>query len=150
MIFIFDQVKIYPGRFMATITIERSNEFTNRMREFIILIDGVQAGTIANGTTKAFTVPPGQHRLVAKIDWCSSPELLIDVKADDNSNVKVSGFKYANWLIGFGAVILAIHFILQETMQIYYGIFFLAPLFFMLLYYLTLGRNKYLTLTELK
>lgn len=135
---------------MAIIKIERSNEFTNRMREFIILIDGQQAGTIANGATKEFTVSPGQHRLAAKIDWCSSPELTIDVKEDDKSSFNVSGFKYANWLIGIGAFILIIHFILQETMQIYYGIFFLAPLFLMLLYYLTLGRNKYLAVTELQ
>ena len=34
---------------MATINITRSNEYTNRFRNYIILIDGKEAGKIGNG-----------------------------------------------------------------------------------------------------
>ena len=105
---------------MATIKIQRTSEWNARLRDFKIFIDEQQVGTIANGETKEFTTPAGKHTITAKIDWCSSPDLTIN--ADDNKTkcLKVGGFKNANWMLPIA-----------------------------LLYYLTIGRKKYLRLEEI-
>jgi len=133
---------------MATIRIERTNEFLNRMRNFTIYIDGEQAGTVANGETKDFTVTPGQHSVLAKIDWCTSPTLSINTGDTEIKKLKVGGFKIASPLIFTGLGILILHFLLSEIVQFNYVILLLIPVFLLLSYYLTLGRNKYLTIGE--
>lgn len=64
---------------MATIKLQRTSEYINRMRDYHILIDGQKVGTIANGETKEFETTNGQHSLIAKIDWCSSPEINLNI-----------------------------------------------------------------------
>lgn len=135
---------------MATITIERTNEFLNKMRDFKIFIDGSQVGTIANGETKDFPINGGPHYLTAKIDWCSSPDIAISLGDAETKKFKVGGFKTANWLIFLGLGILVLHLLLSEITQFNYTVLLLVPIFLLLVYYLTLARKKYLTLTESK
>ena len=134
---------------MATIRLKRTNEYNNRMRDYKIFIDGQQVGTIANGETKDFPTTVGQHTVTAKIDWCSSPELLIELKENQTSNLKVGGFKYGKILMPVGLGLIVLHFILSKFADFDYTIFLVAPLFLLLVYYLTIGRKKYLTLEEL-
>lgn len=130
---------------MASIKITRTSEYSNRMRDYQIFIDGQKVGTIANGETKEFEISTGQHSIVAKIDWCSSPELLFD--SNDTTTFKVGGFKYGNWIMPIGLGIIVVHFILQRTMNFGYTFYLIVPVFLLLVYYLTLGRKNYLTLT---
>lgn len=100
---------------MATIRIKRTNEYSNLLRDYKIFIDGQQVGTIANGETKDFSTTVGQHTVTAKIDWCSSPDVSIDVKENQTIALNVYGLK--------------------------------TPIEFLVhIYYLTKGRNRYLTL----
>lgn len=133
---------------MATIKLQRPSEYNNRMRDYKIFIDGLQVGTIANGETKEFATTVGQHSVTAKIDWCSSPD--ISIKTDDNEirNLKVSGFKNGSWLMPITGGIIALHFILKMMVDIDYTIVLVIPVFILLVYYFTLGRKKYLNLTE--
>lgn len=78
---------------MATIRIKRTNEYSNLFRDYKIFIDGQQVGTIATGETKDFSTTVGQHTVTAKIDWCSSPDVSIDVKEDQTVNLNVCGLK---------------------------------------------------------
>ncbi len=133
---------------MATIKLQRTSEYNNRMRDYKILIDGLQVGTIANGETKEFTTTVGQHSVTAKIDWCSSPEISINTDDNEIKNLKVGGFKNGNWLMPIAGGIIALHFILKITVDIEYTIVLVIPVFILLVYYLTLGRKNYLTLTD--
>ena len=63
---------------MAKIKLQRTSENKNRLGDYQIYIDGQKIGTIANGETKEFETNNGQHSLVAKIDWSSSPELILN------------------------------------------------------------------------
>jgi hypothetical protein len=103
---------------MATIRIKRTSEYINLLRDYKIFIDGQQVGTIANGEIKDFPTTVGQHIVTAKIDWCSSPDVSIDVKENQTINLNVYGLKTLNG-------------------------------FLLLMYYLTKGKNKYLTLEVL-
>lgn len=134
---------------MATIKIQRTSEYNNRMRNYQIFIDGQKTGIIANGQTMEFTTSPGQHTIMAKIDWCSSPDLLIHINDNETKNLKVGSFKHANWIMPIGAGIIALHFILKMTMGFNYVLFLVFPVSLILLYYITFGRKKFLTLTEI-
>lgn len=134
---------------MAFLKIQRTSEYNNRMRDFEIFIDGHPVGTLANGEAKAFETTAGPHMVTAKIDWCSSPDLSIETSDHTTKNLKVGGFKNGNWLMPLAGGIIGLHFILKIAADIEYTIVLIIPVFLMLLYYLTIGRKKYLTLTEI-
>jgi hypothetical protein len=67
---------------MATIKIKRSNDYM--MREFRLFIDGKKVGTIGNAQTKEFDIAAGQHSIIARIDWCRSPELTFETNDKDS------------------------------------------------------------------
>ena len=134
---------------MATIKLQRTSEFLNRRRDYNIFIDGQQIGTIANGETKDITTSVGPHTITAKIDWCSSPDLLIDVHENQATTLKVSGFKYGQWLMPVGIGLIVLHLILSMFADIKYIIYLVVPVFLVLAYYLTIGRKNYLSISVL-
>lgn len=134
---------------MSTIRIQRSSEYNNRLRDYKIFIDGQQAGIIANGETKEFATTDGPHTITAKIDWCSSPDISIKISNSETKQLKVGGFNNGNWFMPLAGGIIALHFLLRMTLHIDYVIYFVIPVFFILMYYLTIGRKKYLTLQEI-
>jgi hypothetical protein len=134
---------------MATIRLKRTSEYNNRIRDYEIFIDGQQVGTIANGETKDFPTTEGQHTVTAKIDWCSSPNISVDINDNKTKNLKVGSFRYGQILMPIGLVIILLHFILSKFADFEYIIFLDAPLFLLFIYYLTIGRKKYLTLEEI-
>jgi hypothetical protein len=134
---------------MATIRIHRTSEYINGMRNYRILIDNKQVGTIADGETKEFVTEAGQRTITAKIDWCSSPDILLDVKDGETIALRVGGFKNGSWLMYLGGGILLLHFILSVTLNFDFAVFLVIPVFILLAYFLTVGRKSYLTLTKI-
>jgi hypothetical protein len=136
---------------MARIIISRKKEWTNRARKFGVFIDGEKKDTISNGEIKDIEVTPGKHKLIFKVDWCSSPELEFEAKEEKSKTVEVSGFKANKWLLILSYIILGVYFfsvfILQKDMKAI--MYFIIPIFLVYLYYLTLGRKKYLEINEL-
>lgn len=53
----------------------------DRARKYQILVDGKKAAEIARGAEMAIPLPPGQHTVQMKIDWCTSPKLRVDCSA---------------------------------------------------------------------
>lgn len=133
---------------MATIKIRRSSEYINKMRAIKILVDGKEIGSIADGETKEFTTAEGQHKIEAKIDWCGSPELSFNIKDTEIKHLTVGGYKNSTLIISAALILSVIHFVLFFGFNINYTAFLFAPLLLMMLYYVTLGRKKYLSLNE--
>jgi hypothetical protein len=129
---------------MATIKITRTKEFNNYLRDFQVFIDGQKVGTIANGETKEFEVSPGSHTINAKIEWCNSPEISFDT--NETKSFMVGGFIHGNWLMPLGFLLILLHYVLQITVDFRYTFYILLPLFLYFAYFLTLGRQNYLTL----
>lgn len=137
---------------MAKIKIKRSSEYNNKMRAIKILVDGKQIGTIADGEMKEFITSEGHHKIQAKIDWCGSPEILFDINNSETKYFKIESFGQKNKFINSIYLVLAItilHFILVKTIDFHYTFILLLPSFILLLYHLTIGRKKYLTLKEM-
>ena len=133
---------------MAIIKIQRTNDYINAVRNYRLFIDGKKIGTLNNGQIKDFEIPSGRHSIVAKIDWCSSPEVTFEINDNDSKTFLVGAIKNWKWIMPLIMVICTLTLILPHTPYSYYKLFLLLPIFLFLLYYLTFGRKKYLTLKE--
>lgn len=135
---------------MATIKIQRTSELNNRLRDYQIYIDGEKIGKIADGETKDFLISSGKHSIVVKIDWCSSPEISFNIIDTDTKTFNVGGFKGGNKVVLITIGLVALYFILKVLLHYKYAIFLLLPVPFVLGYYITIERKKYLILTEIE
>ena len=135
---------------MTGISIQRTSEYINSLRNCQVWVDDEKVGAIANGETKVFPVSPGQHVIKVTIDWAGSPDLVINLAEDEVKSLKVGGFQNSRWLFPTAVVLSILHYIIYSIYHVYYILFLLLPVFLLLLYYLTIGRRKYLTITELR
>lgn len=133
---------------MAKIIIERSSEWNNKAREIGIYIDRKKVGTINDGETQEYEVENGKHEVFAKIDWCSSQKIELNTIEDKPTVLKLTGFRYGAWILPICTGIMSIYFLGKYALKVdlnfligFALIGFLYPL-----YYITLGKNNYLTL----
>ena len=103
---------------MATIKIQRTSEYINSLRNYRIFIDGQKIGTIANGKTKEFEITAGRHSIVGKIDWCSSPELTVDLNDNDTKTFLIGGFKNGNWIMPITIGVIVLCFVLTYALRV--------------------------------
>ena len=134
---------------MALIRIKRTSEYINKLRNIDIFIDGKKVGKIANGEIKDFPTSTGNHKLLAKIDWGTSPEIIVNLKENQLINLELGTFKYGKHLAPISIGLIPLHYILKYLFDINYSIILLVPFFLLLVYYLTIGRKKYLTLKQI-
>ena len=133
---------------MGKLIISRKLEWNNKLRQIGIYMDGQKIGTIGNGEIKTFDVPDGNHSIKAKIDWCGSRESAFSISGEEKKYFKLSGFKYSNIIMPMALVIVILSLLLRKLFHIDYAAWLILPVFLMLLYYLTFGRNDYLTLKQ--
>ena len=131
---------------MASIIINRTSEYLNRLRNYDVYINEKKVDTISNGETKEFNISAGQHSILIKIDWCSNQTLLVNINDNETKSFKVGGFKNGNWLIPAALVILGS--IASRLFDFNYLFYLIIPFFLSMVYYMTLGRKQYLTLKE--
>lgn len=141
---------------MATkIVINRKSEWVNKRRDYKILIDGTEAGKLANGGSEEFTITPGIHKVQCKINWCSSPELELEIKDGETKFLK-TGSEMKFYTVGY---IFLLVFILSPLIFRQLGIAlpamystiqaaYLIPYLLYIVYYLTLAKNRYAFLIE--
>jgi hypothetical protein len=58
----------------AEITVRRCTGYTDRLRAYKVVVDGVVVTSIRAGKSVGFPVAPGRHTLALQIDWCGSGE----------------------------------------------------------------------------
>jgi hypothetical protein len=67
---------------LTTLVIRRVQaRWQDLLRDYAIVVDGVQLASVANGAEARLTLKPGRHTVQIKIDWCSSPLLTVDLEA---------------------------------------------------------------------
>jgi hypothetical protein len=133
---------------MATLKIHRANDYINALREYRLFVDGQKIGTISNNQTKDFEIPAGRHTLIARIDWCSSPELSFELNDNDSKTLLVGGLKNGNWIFPLIMIMFVLSLLLPNTSFNYYKLIFVLPPLLFILYILTIGRKDFLTLIE--
>jgi len=133
---------------MPSIVIARTSEYINRARNIAIYVDEVMVDKISNGETRKIQVEEGPHRVKATIDWCSSPELSLDLHGNESLELELSGYKYAGFISLSVIAIVVLNFLLSRRLGGDYLLILLIPPACILSYYLTLGRKKYLRLQK--
>ncbi|WP_426278849.1 hypothetical protein ACN9MN_06365 [Chryseobacterium sp. S-02] len=76
---------------MGKIIINRSTEYANYLRSIEIHLGEKKIGEIRNGESKIFEVNPGKYVLKAKIDWCTSNEIHLEVNSDNTFRYNLTG-----------------------------------------------------------
>ena len=56
-------------------------------RAYKVFVDDREVGSIRRGQQESFEVPPGHHRIQLKIDWCTSPEVAVDLGAGEEASL---------------------------------------------------------------
>lgn len=137
------------------IIINRKSEWPNRAFGFRVLIDGKEVGMIANGGSEEYLLEPGAYKLQCKIDWGSSPELELTLAEGETRFIQVgSGMKYYSLftvlmtlVLLSGPVIRYMHLSVPEDFT-YLQLAILVPFLLYYVYYLSIGRGRYLLLKE--
>lgn len=55
----------------------------DRMRDYVVVVDGKEAGRVGNDAEARIEVGPGTHSLHLKIDWCRSPKVEFSTAAGE-------------------------------------------------------------------
>jgi capsid portal protein len=76
---------------MGKIIINRSHEFSNYLRAVEIHLDHKKIGEIKNGESKNFEVDAGKYVLKAKIDWCTSNEIHLEIGSGETLRYNLAG-----------------------------------------------------------
>lgn len=133
---------------MSTLHIQRSREYINKLRNYVIVLDGKKVGKIADGENKEFELTPGVHTLKFTIDWTSSKEETFTINEGESKTFAVSGFKGARWMMPLGLVLIAIGMLMEFAFGFNPMIYFVAVLFAVLVFYITIGRKRYLNIRQ--
>ena len=93
------------------------------------MLDGQGLASIDIGQTLVFDLAPGHHELLARIDWCRSNPLKIEVGSEGTDYVEV-GSNFGMWycVLFFAAYFLASFYWHGITLLLVLGVLCLAPL----------------------
>ena len=70
---------------MSKMIIKRvASNWQDKLRDYIVLVDGKKIANVSNGSEVEFEVEPGKHTVQLKIDWCYSPEFDVMVSANES------------------------------------------------------------------
>ena len=136
---------------MPKLYFHRTSEYSNNARNVVIFVDGKKALSVPNGGSDVMDIETGAHEVYAKIDWCYSPVLKLNLKEDDKQKLEISSFKMAKWMIPLALFCVLIYFAGDYFFEVNLSFLFIVviPIFLYQIYYLTLGRKKYLQITPL-
>jgi hypothetical protein len=81
---------------LATLHIRRTTKYPDRFRKYRLFVDGEPVGRIGAGRELEVGVAPGRHEIVARIDWCSSNTLELNVQVGDVRTLEV-GSNMTGW-----------------------------------------------------
>ena len=100
------------------IEITRPKQYQDKIRDYYLWADDKKVGKVKPNSTATYVIPDNTQKIRFTIDWCSSPEF--KVQDIQSGKVTVSNTSGSNRVSAL-----------------------LLPL-----YYITFGKNKYLTITS--
>lgn len=132
---------------MASITIKRSAEWLNKLRDVHIIVDGVDFTTLKSGQRKVINLPPGEHEIQAKMSWFGSKKTRFTLKDSKYTSFHVKSFKHAKYTQVTTACIAPFYFIFLVQYAGFYATIASAVLLYFA-YMIFLGRHKYLEIED--
>ena len=136
---------------MGKIRIVRSSQYLNKRNNFKIMVNGQHIGSLASGEIQEYEVELGKNNLNVKVDWSvyRSNELDFQVEENETKTFNVCINKNINYLTFCNLFVLLTHYALVSLYDFNYVLWVAIPVVvLMYVYYFTLGRDKYLVLSE--
>lgn len=137
------------------IILNRKGEWMNRARTYNVLIDEQKTGTIKNDSSEEFAVAPGTHTVRCGLMWYSSPSVTVSLKEGEIAYLRVKGgMKYYLPLFILMAVGVLLNLVWsgrpaeRPDWVIYVQLGLLLPALLYIMYFITLGRKKYLVIEQ--
>jgi|GEM_PF-1072761 len=135
---------------MPKLLIKRNSEWANKMRSFDLYLNGRKFSEIKDKQILSFEIPEGTYQLKARIDWCGSKPLNIEIAEGEIKKIEVKGFIFSTYLLPLAVISGFLYFVIYFKYHI--NSLFLGSLlmffFGYMLYFMSLGRNQYLRLFE--
>jgi hypothetical protein len=95
---------------MPTIAISRDSGWGDRLREYRILVDGVEMARVGNGETMSLAISAGKHELSLKISWCGSNTVRFEIFEDQSLRFSCgSSLRGTRLLLAYYYVLFAPH-----------------------------------------
>ena len=83
---------------VATLNVYRPSQYADMLRKYRVEIDGIYVGKIRPGEMLEFEIPAGRAEVLARIDWCSSKGLELDLTEGSTCTVEV-GSSLNGWRV---------------------------------------------------
>ena len=99
---------------MATLTIKRDRGYADAGRAYRILLDGRDIGGLSQGDELCRDISAGQHVLEARIDWCGSQPLRLEVDSDQFVVVRSALRGWRMLLVLFYILFFRRHYLTME------------------------------------
>ena len=74
---------------MASVRVSRDSGYADCLRTYAVILDGKRIDCLRAGSTKQFPVPPGEHKLRVRIDWCESNTVRFTVAEDETAVFRI-------------------------------------------------------------
>jgi hypothetical protein len=82
---------------MAVLRFTRPHDAGGALRRLLIEVDGRQVAALKPGKSAAVPVAPGSHAVQARMDWCTSRPLALEVGETDEVHVEATFPATALW-----------------------------------------------------
>jgi hypothetical protein len=133
---------------MAKLIIKRKKELLAWSNVFQIIVDGDKIGTVANGDIVSLDIREGEHRLKLEMDWRSSRYYQFSVGANESHAVLATTYPFSLTTFVIKLIFLFGYFFFRRVFGYPYVWFFIAPFVIYTLYFVSIGRNKYIRIKE--
>ena len=132
------------------LVVKRKSELNNKSRKIDLYLNNEKIESIENGKSITMNLTPGSYELYAKIDWCRSQILTVNVENDRDTIVELSGFKYGALITPITLSCIVLFYAIKWIFKIDVYYFFILPTlgFLYQMYFYTFGKDKFLFLKE--
>lgn len=135
---------------MPKIIIKRNSEWANKYRSFDLYLNGKKISEINDKEIITLNISEGDYLLEAKIDWCKSNAIHFKLIEGDLRRFEINGFILSKYFLPAAIFTALLYFGIY--LKFHLNSLFLGTILMLfldyLLFFLTIGRNQYLRLTE--
>lgn len=142
---------------MPNLIMERYSEYSYKLRDYSIILDERQIGTISDGERKEFEISKVNHSIFIKMGtFANSFQILFEVMGNEEiATFKVGSSKYEQlkitpkkWNLWIGISLIPIIFILKFLFQIDFRKILLILVVLVLIIALISSRRKFLSISK--
>lgn len=135
---------------MAKLIIYRNSEWANKSLSYSLYLNNEKVSEIEDRETKTLSLPEGDYRLEAKMNWCGSQAMDFHLDKTEEKRIEITGFTFSEYF--FPAALGSVLLFLSYRALYHKSSLFLATLmmifFGYLLFYVSIGRKHFLQLKE--